>query len=130
MASLDTNCLLRWLLNDIPEQAAHVAALLASENTVIVADAALIEAAFAMSNVYKIDTTTIINSIHTIMAQPSISMNRSLWITILEDRATHPKLSIVDLYLAHHARTTHEELPVYTFDRKLANQIEGATLLS
>ena len=129
MASLDTNCLLRWLLDDIPEQSRRVNDLLSSGITVVVSDIALIEMSHALRHFYNADVTTVNNSIYTVMAHPSVSMNRPLWTAILTDRATHPKLSIVDLYLAHHARTTHEELPVYTFDRKLANQIEDATLL-
>ncbi|MDR2922738.1 MAG: hypothetical protein LBU85_05290 [Treponema sp.] len=43
MPSLDTNCLLRWLLDDIPEQTALVTALVDSGENFTVADAALIE---------------------------------------------------------------------------------------
>jgi len=42
MPSLDTNCLLRLLLGDIPEQAASVTALINSGESVVVADVALI----------------------------------------------------------------------------------------
>lgn len=41
MASLDTNCLLRWILNDIPEQTELVADLFNSGESVTVADAAI-----------------------------------------------------------------------------------------
>ena len=41
MPSLDTNCLLRWLLNDIPEQAALVTSLVNSEENFAVHSAPL-----------------------------------------------------------------------------------------
>ena len=42
MPSLDANCLLRWLLDDIPEQTVQVTALVNSGESVYVADVALI----------------------------------------------------------------------------------------
>ena len=48
MPSLDTNCLLRWLLGDIPEQTALVTALVNSGEDIAVADAALIETIFVL----------------------------------------------------------------------------------
>jgi len=59
MPSLDTNCLLRWLLGDIPEQTALVAAILNSGESFVVADAALIETVFVLEKVKKISRETI-----------------------------------------------------------------------
>lgn len=42
MPSLDTDCLLRWLLDDIPAQTARVDALLAVHPRLTVPDVALI----------------------------------------------------------------------------------------
>ncbi|MFT4052343.1 MAG: hypothetical protein QM677_08855 [Microbacterium sp.] len=44
--SLDANCLLRWLLDDVPEQTARVDALRAADPRVTVPDVALIEVVF------------------------------------------------------------------------------------
>jgi len=41
MPSLDTNCLLRWLLGDVPEQTAIISDIINSEENLTVADAAL-----------------------------------------------------------------------------------------
>ena len=45
------------------------------------------------------------------------------------DYRTRPKLSIADTYLASLASLSGNA-PLYTFDRKLANQAESAELLS
>ena len=50
MPSLDTNCLLRWLLDDIPEQSAAITNLIDSGEGFTVADAALIETVFVPEN--------------------------------------------------------------------------------
>ena len=53
MPSLDTNCLLRWLLGDIPEQKALVTALIDSGDSFSVADTALIETVFVPEKLKK-----------------------------------------------------------------------------
>jgi predicted nucleic-acid-binding protein len=54
-ASLDTNCLLRWLLGDLPEQAEAVTRLLASQETFAVADAVIIEVVFVLEKIKKLE---------------------------------------------------------------------------
>jgi predicted nucleic acid-binding protein len=59
----------------------------------------------------------------------TILCNRELFIEILPIYAGHPKLSFVDCYLEVLARRTGA-VPLLTFDKKLANQLSGAQLLS
>jgi predicted nucleic-acid-binding protein len=54
-ASLDTNCLLRWLLEDVPEQTEAISRLLDSPEIFAVADAAIIEAVFVLEKIKKIE---------------------------------------------------------------------------
>jgi len=54
MPSLDTNCLLRWLLDDVPEHTAIITAVINSEKNLAVADAALIEMVFVLEKIKKI----------------------------------------------------------------------------
>ena len=121
MASLDTNCLLRWLLDDIPEQRRRVDALLASGEPLMVDDAALIEAVFALEKGAKLSRSTIHALLLAAMAHPW-QIDRDLWTPLLETWTSHPKLSVVDLYLAFKARAAAAG-PLYTFDAKLANQV-------
>jgi len=129
MPSLDTNCLLRWLLGDIPEQTALVTALVNSGESVVVADAALIETVFVLEKIKKISRETIEKTVMAIIGKKSIHCNRELFIEILPIYTAHPKLSFVDCYLAVLAQKT-EAAPLLTFDKKLANQLPATQILS
>ena len=129
MPSLDTSCLLRWLLDDVPEQATLVTSLVNSGENFAVADAALIETVFVLEKLKKISRDTIEKAIMAIIEKDSILCNRELFIEILPIYTKHPKLSFVDCYLEALARKT-ESSPLLTFDQKLASQLFGAKLIS
>jgi len=124
MACLDTNCLLRWFLDDIPEQRQRVDALLTGQETLAVDDAVIIEAIFALESGAKLTRLTIRGFIDAIAVQPVV-MDRSLWSQVLDVWVEHPKLSAVDVYLGVKARINQIE-PLYTFDAKMINQLAGA----
>jgi predicted nucleic-acid-binding protein len=129
MPSLDTNCLLRWLLGDIPEQTALVTALINSGGNFAIADAALIETVFVLEKLKKISREAIEKAVTAVIGNDAVLCNRELFIEILPVYTSHPKLSFVDCYLEAHARRTGS-VPLLTFDKKLANQLIGAKLLS
>ena len=129
MPSLDTNCLLRWLLDDIPEQAALVSSLVNSGESFFVADVALIETVFVLEKLKKISRETIEKAIMAVIENVSISCNRELFVEILPVYTKYPKLSFVDCYLEALARKTGNS-PLLTFDQKLAKQLFGAKLIS
>jgi len=129
MPSIDTNCLLRWLLGDVPEQTALVTALVDSGENIVVADAALIETVFVLEKVKKIRRETISKAIMAVTRKKTIRCNRELFEEILPVYASCPKLSFVDCYLETLARRS-AALPLLTFDKKVANQLPDARLLS
>ena len=129
MPSLDTNCLLRWLLDDIPEQAALVTDLISSGENFAVADVALIETVFILGKLKKISRETIEKAIMAIIENDSLLCNRELFIEILPSYTKHPKLSFADCYLEALAQKTGNSL-LLTFDEKLANQLFGAKIIS
>ena len=129
MPSLDTNCLLRWLLNDIPEQASLVTELINSGDNLAVADAVLIETVFILEKLKKISRETIEKAIMAVIENDSILCNKELFTEILPVYYSHPKLSFVDCYLEAFARKTGNT-PLLTFDKKLAYQLSGTKLLS
>jgi predicted nucleic-acid-binding protein len=129
MPSLDTNCLLRWLLNDTPDQTALVTDLINSGGNFAIADAALIETVFVLEKLKKISRETIEKAVTAVIENDAILCNRELFTEILPIYTSHPKLSFVDCYLEAHARKT-ATVPLLTFDKKLANQLTGAKLLS
>ena len=116
-------------MGDIPEQTALVTALVDSEESVVVADAALIETVFVLEKLKKISRETIEKTIVAIIGKNTIQCNRELFKEVLPIYAAHPKLSFTDCYLAILAQRTGAT-PLLTFDKKLANQLPAAQLLS
>jgi predicted nucleic acid-binding protein len=125
MASLDTNCLLRLMLGDVPEQQARVEALLRQGEPLILPDVALIEALFALERGMGITRPTICEAVRAVLALKAIRTDRTNWDEVLDTWLTHPRLSVVDAYLAHRAKTDGHE-PLYTFDTKMIRQLPGA----
>lgn len=126
MASLDTNCLLRWFLGDVPEHQERVDALLDDLDNVVVDDVILIEAIFVMESTMSLSRSTIRSYIDTAMSYDLV-INRSLWTSVLATWASHPKLSVVDVYLTAKAADAGTG-PVYTFDLKMINQLNAVVV--
>jgi uncharacterized protein len=129
MPSLDTNCLLRWLLGDVPDQTAIISNIINSEENLTVADAALIEMVFVLEKIKKISRETIEKTFLAIFEKDNILCNRKLFIEILPIYIGHPKLSFVDCYLQTLAASTGA-VPLLTFDKKISNQLSDTKLLS
>lgn len=128
MPSVDTNVLLRWLLDDVPDEAARVDRLFASGGRFRVDDAALIETVFVLERVTKLSRALVVDAIRLLLSMAALEFDRERWAALIGLYIDHPKLSIADVYLAGRARDSND-LPLYTFDRKLAAQLDDATLL-
>jgi len=129
MASLDTNCILRWLLGDVPEQTALITNLINSDENFAVADAVLIETVFVLEKLIKISRGSIEKALMAVIEKGNIICNKELFTEILPIYSNRPKLSFIDCYLEALARKT-ENIPLWTFDQKLANQLSGAKLIT
>jgi len=113
------------LLNDVPSQTARVDALVASSTRLALADVALIEVVFVLERVMKIPRSAVVESFVAIATEKTFSFDRSFWQTVMKDYASHPKLSVADIFLVHEARRS-DALPLVTFDALLARQLDGA----
>ena len=129
MPSLDTNCILRWLLGDIPEQTALITNLVNSGKPLAIADAALIETVFVLEKLKKISRESIEKAVSAIIRKENIFCSKELFIEVLPIYTSHPKLSFADCYLEVFARRIGAT-PLFTLDQKLANQLSGTQLLS
>ncbi|MDR2895657.1 MAG: PIN domain-containing protein [Propionibacteriaceae bacterium] len=123
MASLDTNCLLRWILGDLPDQQRRVEQLLRTEESLVVEDIVLIEVVFVLERSAGLRRRTIQDCLHAIMSE-SVHMERSIWNQTMEIWVKHPKLSVVDVFLAVKAES-QQDTPVYTFDAKMLSQLSA-----
>jgi len=129
MASLDTSCLLRWLIGDTPEQTHAVQVLMDTQDPVTVTDAVMLESVFVLEKVYGLPRREVVMAMSTVLGESAFSLDGSLWFEVFGDYLSHPKLSIMDVYLTQRAQTD-STAPLYTFDQKLANQLDDAELLT
>ena len=127
--SLDTNVLLRLLLNDIPEQHESVRKLLASASgSFSVADTAIIELVFALQRYYGFTRQQVAEAVAGLTRLGVIDCNRTLFEGVLPIFVEHAALSFEDCYLSTYASLNDIE-PLWTFDKKLANQTASAELV-
>lgn len=126
--SLDANLVLKWLLDDVPEQAAAVERLLTGGTQCRLADVAMVEVGFVLERVIQLSRGLVADNLTAVLAVAAITIDRTLWHRTIDQYRSHPKLSLADCYLATKSGTTGDT-PLYTFDRKLANQLGEAELL-
>ena len=125
MPTLDTNVILRWMLDDVPAQTEASDRVFGSAADLWVPDVALVEAVFVMERVVGLSRPTICSAIEALVGRHNIRMDRGTWSAVLERL---PKLSLTDIYLAVQA-SAEGAAPLLTFDKKLARQMEGVELL-
>lgn len=127
--SLDTNLILRLILNDIPEQCWKIQDLLMRSNIVYdVADLAITEAVYVLKNDYRLSREEIVDGIHKLLGFPGVNYNQALFERVLSMYLEHPKLSFNDCCLAIYAELNGAK-PLWTFDRALAKQVDGVETL-
>lgn len=126
--SIDANVILRFLLGDVEAHFRAAAALLKKSGQLAVADLAFVEVAFVMEREYEMSRADIVQALRGFMLLPVINCNRILFDVVLPHYSSHPALSMEDSCLAAYAKL-NRATPLYTFDKKLANQSEYAKLL-
>ncbi len=127
--SFDTNVLLRLLLNDITEKHAAVKKLLnQTANQFAVADTAIIELVFVLDRYYRFSRLQTSEAIEGLMNLKEINCNRALFEKALSLYIEHSGLSFEDCCLSVYAQLNDAE-PLWTFDKKLANQAPNSRLV-
>jgi predicted nucleic-acid-binding protein len=128
--SLDTNVLLRLFLNDVPTQHKSAVELFEKSNGFFaVADTAVIELVFILQRSYGFTRPEIVDLVNGLTRFDKINCNRPLFENALPIFTQHPKLSFEDCCLACYAKLNNAE-PLWTFDKKLANQTKSAKLVA
>ena len=119
MISLDTNIILRFLLNDVPTQTAKARSLL-SKPVIYVSDVVVSEVAFVLEKAMSFERAYVSLLLKTLTALPNLTHNSHVLTGVLELFEKKRSLSFVDCYAAIEAQVFGSEL--YTFDKKLLNQ--------
>ncbi len=121
--AIDTNCLLRWLLGDVPEQAALVDQFMQNQdNFVHVADLAVAELVWVLQSVYELTRPEIAELVTLITSNSRINCNRQLFEVVLPVYLEHPGVSFVGACLASYV-TLSEAEKLLTFDKKLVRTL-------
>lgn len=127
--SLDANVLLRLLLNDIPNHHAAVETLFhKAPGQFAVADTAIVEVVFVLERHYAFSRPAITEAITGLMSLAKINCNRIMFQKALQLFIKNKSLSFEDCCLATYAELNNAK-PLWTFDRKLANQSQQAKLV-
>ena len=127
--SIDANVILRLLLNDVAEQ--HLAATNLIKNSsapFAVSDTAVIEVVFVLERNYTFSRPHIVEAIEGMMSLAEIRCNQELIQKALKLFEKHPALSFEDCCLSVYAELG-DATPLWTFDRKLANQVGSVKLV-
>ena len=130
--SLDTNLIVHYIAGDIPEQRKKVETLLKTPGMVHrIESLTITETVYVLEKAYASTREETINQLNFFLARFSdhISYDHHLTSKVFPFYLAHPKLSFDDCYLAALAELNNAT-PLYTFDKKLANQHPAAKLLS
>ncbi len=128
--SLDTNALLRLLLNDVAEQHKAIKKLLReAKGQLAVADIAIIELVFVLERYYGFSRQQVSEAVTGLMLLREINCNRPLFEKTLPIYISHSALSFEDCCLSTYAILNQAE-PLWTFDKKLATQANSAKLIA
>lgn len=126
-SSLDTNILLRYIWRDVPSQQASVNRLFDDKSQrFYISDMVVAELIFNLQN-DKLKHNEIVDILMKIFEKKNVLVSDFVMETVLPFYAEHPALSFVDCYAAFEAEKKGWE-PLYTFDKKLANQHPSAKM--
>jgi predicted nucleic-acid-binding protein len=119
MISLDTNVVLRFLLDDVPEQTER--ATKAIENSkVYVTDVVVVEVIYVLEKVILLSREDILKLVTDFLGFPNVVHNPYFLLETIQLYKHYPSLSIVDCYASSEAKAYNNQL--VTFDKRLASQ--------
>jgi len=114
-ALLDTNLIIRYLVEDDPRKADAVERLLAeSKEKLLLLDLAFAEIVWVLQSYYGLEKNEIVEKLGTLLTLKSIKTNKKLLGRTLDFFAASP-LNFVDAYQA--AYTTSKGLDLYSYDK-------------
>ena len=129
--SIDTNIVLRYILGDVPEQRKRVANFLSkTDATHYLSNQAILECICIMEITLEMPREEIADLMNLFLTRYSgrIDYDYEMARIAFPYYLNHPKLSWADCALSAEAKIKNHE-PLFTFDRKLANQIPNAKIL-
>ena len=129
--SIDTNIVLRCILGDVPEQRKKALEFLGEPGSEHhLSNQALLECIYIMEISEEMTRQEIVDHLNFFLARydDTVVYDNKLTSLAFQMYLTHPKLSWADCSLAAEAELGNHE-PLFTFDKKLAQQHPSAKLL-
>src|SRR4051812_16921891 len=117
---VDTNILLDWLLDRDAARTEVIDKLFAVAKELHIPDAILVELAFALEKFYELPRDLVADNLYKVIDEPVFNCNRTLFQRALTEYIERPSWSFLDCCLLNYAQLQNA-LPVWTFDKKLAN---------
>jgi predicted nucleic-acid-binding protein len=114
--SLDTNVVLRYLLNDIPEQGFKAKEVITNSAS-YVTDVVAIEIIFVFEKVIDMKRSDIVKLVKTFLSLPNVIYNDYFLDQAIDLYGAKKTLSIVDCYAATESKLYNNTL--VTFDKEL-----------
>lgn len=119
MISLDANVVLRFLLNDVPEQTQKVTKTI-EKHKVYITDVVAVEVIYVLEKVILLSREDICRLVVDFLGFANVIHNPYFLLEAIHTYEHHPSLSIVDCYAAAEAKAYSNQL--VTFDKRLASQ--------
>ena len=118
--SLDTNIILRWIFNDVPNQTGKVDNLIGSGDFLRVSNLAIAEVVYILEakGFTRSEIRVVLNRL---CSQLNLYIERAVIEPAVGLYEKHTSISFVDACLLYDATSSYAE-PLYTFDKKLANE--------
>jgi predicted nucleic-acid-binding protein len=118
--SIDTNIVLRWLLDDVPEQTLRIEKVFNSKEVkkIYIADIVLAEVVWVLKSYYKFEKTDLVQMLQTVLSFPKFVANKSLFENVIAQFLEASSVSFVDLMILNYAKL-NEALPLFSLDKNL-----------
>lgn len=118
---LDTNILIRFLVNDPKKQASTVEDLFqrAENKSLVIPDVVLVETVFVLLSFYELSKEEMIEKLSSLIVYIKFDLHKTLFQKTLELYSKYP-ISFVDAYVGA-ASNTKPTRTIYTFDKRLLN---------
>jgi len=121
MKIVDANFILRYLLNDVEDQAKE-AFLILSSCSISLLNEVIAEIVYVLEKVYRVDRIRIGNELKDLIENDNIIIDNIDVMSFALDIYAKSSLDFIDSLLCGYAKITNAT--VYTFDRKLLNAIK------
>jgi len=119
MISLDTNVVLRFLLDDVPEQTKKATNVI-GKNKVYVTDVVVVEVVYVLEKVILLPRQDITRLVTDFLGFANVVHNPYFLLEVIQLYEHHPSLSVVDCYATAEAKAYNNQL--ITFDKRLISQ--------